>query len=233
MDRRLEEIRQLVAGGQADVSKLAYEFDDWHIGVVARGVGRGSALRDLARAADRHLFVARPDREIIWAWLGGRRRTAISDGTLRKALDAHPEALIALGEPARGLQGWRLTHEQAIAAFRIFSHSADGLVQYADVAVLASIARDPVFARSLRQLYLAPLGGGHDGGAALRDTLRAYFTAGRNVSSAASALGVSRQTVGNRLRRIEEKLGRTLGSCTLEIEIALLMDEAGAHLSGS
>jgi len=58
----------------------------------------------------------------------------------------------------------------------------------------------------------------------LRKTLRAYFTTGRNITSAASALGVSRQTVGNRLRVIEEKLGRTIESCAPEIEVALRLD---------
>lgn len=70
----------------------------------------------------------------------------------------------------------------------------------------------------------APLADGRDGGLELRKTLRAYFTTGRNITSAASALGVSRQTVGNRLRVIEEKLGRTIESCAPEIEVALRLD---------
>jgi DNA-binding PucR family transcriptional regulator len=59
----------------------------------------------------------------------------------------------------------------------------------------------------------------------LRHTLRAYFAAERNVSSAAAALGVTRQTVTNRLRVIEETLDRPLGVWATEIEAALRMEE--------
>lgn len=96
-----------------------------------------------------------------------------------------------------------------------------GLVRYTDVALLASALRDDTLAGSLEGLYLAPLAEERDGGAALRRTLRAYFMAGRNVSSAAAALGVSRQTVNSRLRAIEERIGRPLDACTAELETAL------------
>jgi DNA-binding PucR family transcriptional regulator len=79
--------------------------------------------------------------------------------------------------------------------------------------------------RSLRQLYLEPLAGERDGGEVLRETLRAYFEAERNVSSAAAALGVTRKTVTNRLCVVEERLGRRLGLCSAEIEAVLRLDE--------
>ncbi len=45
------------------------------------------------------------------------------------------------------------------------------------------------------------------------------------MSSAAAALGVSRQTVINRLHAVEERLGRPLGACAVEVEAALRLEE--------
>ena len=60
-----------------------------------------------------------------------------------------------------------------------------------------------------------------DGGKDARDTLRAYFAAERNVSSTAAALGVDRRTVRNRIRAIEDLVGRPLNLIAADLEIAL------------
>jgi DNA-binding PucR family transcriptional regulator len=91
--------------------------------------------------------------------------------------------------------------------------------------LLAAVGRDELLAGSLRQLYLAPLEQTRDGGRVARRTLRAYFRAERNVSSTAAALGVDRRTVTNRLRAIEELLGRPLGSAATDLEIALRLED--------
>jgi hypothetical protein len=225
--RRVGQVRQLLSGEPIDTEELSYDFDEWHIGAIARGDGAASALRGLAREADRQLLLVRPDRESAWAWFGGRRRIPSAELGGRAPWPWPAGVQVALGEPARGIEGWRLTHQQASAALRIAQPGTHGVVQYADVSLLASISQDQVLARSLRQLYLVPLADGRDGGAALRKTLRAYFSAGRNISSAASALGLSRQTVRSRLQAIEEKLGRTLDSCAPEIEVALRLESIG------
>jgi hypothetical protein len=222
--RQADRVKKLLAGEPVEPGALGYEFDDWHVGAVAYGADAASALRDLADAADRRLLLIRPETGTVWAWFGGRRRIAVAEFAQDVTPGERGDMLIALGEPARGLEGWRLTHQQASAALWVARDGDEGVVRYADVGLLASISRDRVLAGSLRLLYLAPLADGRDGGLELRNTLRAYFTAGRNITSAASSLGVSRQTVGNRLRVIEEKLGRTIESCAPEIEVALRLD---------
>lgn len=82
-----------------------------------------------------------------------------------------------------------------------------------------------MLATSLQNLYLEPLAEERDGGEVARETLRAYFAAQRNVSSAAAALGVNRHTVSNRLRAIEVRLGRSLTASGTEIEAALCLAE--------
>jgi len=222
--RQADRIRRILGGESVEAGTFEYEFDDWHVGAIACGDDAVPALRGLADAANRRLLLVRPEAGTVWAWFGGRRRIAVAEFAQRVALGEQPGTLVALGEPARGLEGWRLTHQQASAALWIARQGSESVVRYADVGLLASSSRDRVLATSLRLLYLAPLADGRDGGLELRKTLRAYFIAGRNVTSAASALGVSRQTVGNRLRVIEEKLGRTIESCAPEIEVALRLD---------
>jgi DNA-binding PucR family transcriptional regulator len=59
----------------------------------------------------------------------------------------------------------------------------------------------------------------------LRQTLRAYFECERNITSAAAALAVDRGTVANRLRVVEEQVGRSLNDCAVDLQLALGLDE--------
>jgi DNA-binding PucR family transcriptional regulator len=90
--------------------------------------------------------------------------------------------------------------------------------------VVAAAHDDDLLISSLRERYIRPLEGS-DGGRSAQATLRAYFAASRHVSSAAAALGVKRHTVTNRLRAIEEKLGKSVTECALELELVLRLEE--------
>jgi len=224
--RRAECVRRLLAGELADSSQLAYELDGWHLGAVASGGEAKAALRALAAAADARLLAVEGGGEAVWGWLGGRQRldpAALSPLAAEAAASAG--ACLALGEPGCELAGWRLTHRQAAAAHPVAQRGPRPSVRYADVALLASTSQDEVLAASLRQLYLDPLAEERDGGTSLCRTLRAYFSAGRNASSAAAALGVSRKTVNERLRTAERHIGRPLGACAAGLEAALDLEE--------
>ena len=220
---RAERVRRLLAGELVDLSGIAYDFDGCHIGVVAVGGGAGKALQELARTADRELLSVRCDDDTVWGWLGGR--TAVDVGQLVQQAPTGSSASLAMGEPGEGFAGWRLTHLQARATLPIALRSAERTVRYRDVAVLTAVLRDDLLATSLQQIYLAPLANERDGGEVARQTLRAYFATGRNASSAASALGVNRRTVTNRLRTLEHRIGRALDECALDFEMALRLDE--------
>jgi PucR C-terminal helix-turn-helix domain/GGDEF-like domain len=219
--RRAERVERLLAGESLDTADLAYELDCWHLGAVARGRGAVDALRRLATTLDRRLLLVRRDEETVWAWFGGRRPAEVAKVRELVAATWLPSLSFAVGEPAEGVAGWRLTHLQARAAFPIAQRSCESHVRYGDVALLASVLQDDLLATSLRKLYLAPLEAERDGGEVMRQTLRAYFAAERNVSSAAVALRVNRNTVASRLRAIEETIGRPLISCAAELEAAL------------
>lgn len=223
--RRAENVRRLLRGELIDLAELHYELDAWHVGAIAAGPGAAELLRELANAGDRRLLTVPARQGVIWGWLGGRRRVTTEHMAELAKAALQAETSLALGEPAHALDGWRLTHRQASSALPIAQRRAGRLVRYADVALLASVLRDEVLARSLEEIYLAPLTRGQTDGAALRQTLRAYFEAGRNVASAAAAMGLSRQTVHSRLHVVEERVGRTLDSCAAELETALELSD--------
>jgi len=223
--RRAERIERLLDGEPLDTSELTYDLEGWHLGLVASGSGAAEAIAASAKSLDFGLLSVRREESIVWAWLGSQRRLgpeAFEDFFSRGL----PDGLsIAIGEPGEGISGWRLTHRQARAALPVAMEGPDHVARYADVALLASIRQDEVLLASLRHLYLAPLARAPDGGAAMREALRAYFATGRNVSSAAAILDVHRRTVTNRLRAVEECIGRSFDDCALDLELALRLDE--------
>jgi hypothetical protein len=222
--RRVERVERLLAGEFVDASELAYDLGANHLGAIATGPGAGEALGRLSKTIDRRLLLIRRGEVTIWAWLGSERDFDPEELESLTSCGWPRDVSIAFGEPARGLAGWRLTHRQAKAGLRVAARVSETAVRYADVALLASILEDDLLATSLRQRYLIPLSEERDGGELQCKTLRAYFATGRNVSSAAAALGVSRQTVGSRLRAVEEKLSRSLDSCAVELELALRLE---------
>jgi hypothetical protein len=222
--RRALQIERLLAGELPDVSELGYDFAADHLGVLARGAEAAEALREAARDLDRRLLCLPREDGSLWAWLGGREALDPRELAERLAARAPARGAFALGEPAQGLGGWRLTHQQARAALRVALRGPEpAIVRYGEVALLASVLQDDLAMASLRRLFLEPLEGERDGGWALRQTLRAYFDVERNVSSTAARLGVSWQTVKSRLEAVERLIGSPIAERGAELELALAL----------
>jgi hypothetical protein len=232
--RRAERVRRLLAGATLDTADLGYDLDRWHLGVVAAGAGAMGVVQGLAAGVDRRLLSVSHGEGAVWAWLGGRGSLAVTDVERVLAGEGPAGLLLAIGEPAQGIDGWRLTHRQAQAALLVALRRSKPrrLTRYADVALLALALRDEPQAKSLIEVFLSPLDSRRADGTVLRETLRAYFAAGRNASSAAAALGVARHTVENRLRAVEQSVGRSLQTCLAELEVALRLEELGGAAVG-
>lgn len=224
-ERRAERIERLLEGELVDVSGISYDFAGWHLGIAASGADAERAVRDLAAGLDcRLLLLCREEQETTWAWLGSRRRLESGELLRGARQSAVAGSAVAFGEPGRDLSGWRLSHRQAVAAHLIAQRAPDDVVRYADVALLASMLQDDTLLASLRKLYLVPLEDARDSGNVLRVTLAAYFRQERNSASTAAALCVTRQTVNNRLRAIEERIGRPISSCAGELEALIHLE---------
>jgi hypothetical protein len=226
--RQATRIRMLLAGELLDTSDLNYNFGGFHLGVIAAGPTVADAIRALSTELDCRLLSVHDGESIVWAWFGGRRPLEFS--ALASVIRSQwpPQLSLSLGEPGEGLDGWRLTHRQAMAVWSIALHGPGSPVRYADAALLSSILRDEVHTASLRQLYLDPLAQTRNSGETLRRTLRVYLNSERNIKSTASRLGINRNTVAGHLRTIEERIGRPLDSCFPELDAALRLDEMSA-----
>jgi PucR C-terminal helix-turn-helix domain len=224
--RLRERIGRLLAGDRDDDPDLAYELDSWHVGMVISGANPEELVRCLATQLDcQLLLVAMGDEDATWAWLGRRRDLALPEveASLEGGLPAGLS--LALGEPRRGIEGWRLTHLEAQAAFKVMSYRSERTIRCRDVILVSAVLGDRSLTKSLLETYLAPLDGRGDYGDVLRQTLRAYFAAGQNAVTAASALGVARHTVERRLRSVEEKLEQTIGACSAQLQVALSVED--------
>lgn len=222
--RLAERVRRGLAGELVDLSDLNYNLEGCHIGAVAEGDSAPAAFTALAKAVDGRLLLVRPRTPLTWAWIGSHERIAPIEFNSRLRSTWPSNVPLALGEPGSGRSGWVLTHEQAKTAFPFAIREGAPSIRFSEVALKVAIERDALAASSLRQLSTVLLGSGGEG-AKLINTLRAYLKAGRNGASAAAELGLTRQTVSNHVRKIEQRLGRSLGGSTADLEIALWLSE--------
>jgi hypothetical protein len=219
-------VTRLLGGELINTGMLGYELEGWHVGIVFSGLAAAAQLRKRTSRLGRLLYVE-VDGNSAWGWLGSDER--LCPEMLESALrDIGSELVtVGIGEPAEATAGWRLSHRQAAAAHRIAQQRQQACVRYRDVALLVALSRDGDLVAFLRDTYLEPLASGRDEGAALRATLRAYFRCGRNLSSAAAALGIARQTVASRLAVVEERLGRSVDCVSTDLEALLGLEELG------
>lgn len=204
---------------------IDYDFNMWHIGMILMGRKAEVAARLLAeRLGYRSLHMERDD-ETTWAWLGSPQQPAVAKLT-RSLSDNMPAGIsLAVGEPRRGLAGWRLSHREAQLALQVMLKKPRRFTRGRDVILLAGILRDDTLVRALLDNYLAPLEEQGNSGQILRETLRAYFFADGNAAAAAADLGVTRHTVQRRIRTVEQKIGQLLHTCHAELQVALQLDE--------
>jgi hypothetical protein len=224
--RRSELVLGLLAGksgGAVDPAELDYNFDVWHVGLIATGAKAAEFVRAVTAALGcERMAVSRGERT-AWVWFGRRRKFTLAE-LKRLSIERPTDISLASGEPRKGLEGWRLTHREAQAAQLVALRKPPGLTRCSEVVLEAAVLQHGALAVALVETFLSPLDGLGYRGQSARDTLRAYFESRRNVSSTANLLGVARNTVESRLREIEERLGRPLHTCSAQLEVALRLE---------
>jgi hypothetical protein len=232
--RRTELVLKLLAGGQpaaADLAKLDYDLNAWHVGVIATGERDLEAFRRVKTALGYELLVVSRGERTLWVWFGGRRKPTAAD-VKRLSIERPPGVSLVTGEPRRGIEGWRLTHQEAQVGLLVALRKPPGLTRSTDVLLEAAVLQSKTLATSLFETFLLPLDDLRNHGQTARDTLRAYFESKRNISSTANRLGVVRNTVESRLREIEEMLGRPLHTCSAQLEVALRLEAMDGTAGG-
>lgn len=225
--RRTQLVRDVLDGADPDpagaTGTLDYDLRLQHLALVVSAADTEAAVRSLARELDApHRLVVVLAGDTAWGWLGRTREFALPE-----RLPAVAGARISFGEPAPGVAGFRISHRQARDAHRVAlrSGSCEQPVRYDDVALESLAAGDEDRAAVFVARELRGIDGDDARSQRLRATLRAYFAAGQNASSAAAVLGVHEHTVAYRLRTIEAALGRPVTTRRAELETALRLFE--------
>jgi hypothetical protein len=228
--RKFEAVKLLLKGDPADLQgsagMLDLELGQHHLGLVSWGESGEQAARELASVLGRRLLLVAPLAGTWWGWISGTRPL---EGTARRAIERFEPAQgagLSIGMEEFGEEGFRVTHRQAQRARLLAPETEPSLTLYADVAVEALATENTEEARNFISRELGAIGDDSPTSQRIRETLTAYFAAEHNAASAAASLGIHQQTVANRLRAAEERLGHPISARRIELELALRLRRA-------
>lgn len=231
---RADTVREILDGSQTDESRasglLGYSLQRRHTAAVlwlenpepGRG-GAGELDRAIHQLVPGHsaadVLSMSSGTHGVWAWIA-------ADDWAQRTLDtAHPGAgvRIAVGEPAKGIEGFRQSHREAIAAQRI-AESGQGsqvFTRYRDVELVSMLATNPGALRAFVTRQLGPLltvGSPHE---QMRTTLQAFLACQGNQEATARRLKVHKNTVRYRLQRLQDLLDRDLYADRVTLDLAM------------
>jgi DNA-binding PucR family transcriptional regulator len=236
---RAARIRDLLSGERIDVgaaeATLGYRLRQYHVGVVC-WVGDAASTADEITRLERAIshvaaqaactgdpvFLPR-DESSAWAWLpvGVRDRfDSAAVGTTGLDADIH----FAFGDAAKGTTGFRLTHQQAVAAQAVAlaaGSPAPRAVAFSQVAPVAMMLASKELLRPWVLATLAGLATDDEHHARLRETLLVFLRSGGSYKATAEQLTLHKNTVQYRVRKAVESLGQPLDGYRNEVELAL------------
>jgi hypothetical protein len=205
---------------------IAYRLDAIHVGYTLWDAGladRGDLEALAAQLAMltcpwQHLTV-RSDSGSLNGWM------SCDAGVLHRALrdlKPPPGVAAAFGSPRSGLQGFRLTHREALEAKRV-STAIDGeaVTTFDDVGVLVLASRDRELAHAFVEGHLGPLSSDDEKSKRLRETLRIYLQERGSPAATAARLRLHRNTVVKRIEKAEQLLDMPIDRGSLSLRVAL------------
>lgn len=132
--------------------------------------------------------------------------------------------LVGIGEPHPGASGFRRTFLEASDALGLAARLGDkGGVSYGDAALAIVLSRDEERARWFVEHELRELATDSPEMADMRNTLRIFFDTRMRIASAAERLFLHRNTLINRLERIQAVLGHSVAERSAETQAALVL----------
>ncbi|EID15828.1 hypothetical protein MXEN_05115 [Mycobacterium xenopi RIVM700367] len=232
-------VRALLAGERVDLARaervLSHRLTGRQIGFVCWVDDRGVDLEGCARQVGRHLgaghsLVVADGPLAVWGWasITGDVRTSLTGMAME--FPVH----IAVGSPHQGATGFRTSHLEALRARRVIELSgraAPSITKFSDVALVDAISRDLDAARAFVAAQLGDLARDDAKERDERATLLAVLDAQGSLTTAARTLGIHKNTVLQRVRRAEERMGRPATIKVAELHAALLVcDVLGASV---
>jgi DNA-binding PucR family transcriptional regulator len=235
---RAARIRDLLSGQLVDVSAtestLGYRLRQYHVGVVCWTGAEAARVDNITRleraishiaaqtaAGADPVFLPR-DESSAWAWLplGIRDRFDAAEATMA---DLNAGIHVAFGDVVKGIAGFRLTHQQALAAqaVALAGGSPPRVVTYGEVAPVAMMLGSADLLRAWVLSTLGQLATDDEHHARLRETLLVFLDTGGSYKATAERLVLHKNSVQYRIHRAEESLGRPVGDHRHDVELAL------------
>jgi DNA-binding PucR family transcriptional regulator len=236
---RAARIRDLLAGRRVNVgateATLGYRLRQYHVGLVCWTDDATPAIDTVTRlehavnlvaakvaGSGEPLFLPR-DESSAWAWLplGIRDRF---DAAGASASDGDADIHFAFGDAVKGVTGFRLTHQQALAAQAVAVVAGSPppqAVTFSEVAPVAMMLGTPDLLRAWVLATLGDLATDDEPHARLRDTLQVFLQSGGSYKATAEQMVLHKNTVQYRVRKAEESLGRPAAGNRPDVELAL------------
>lgn len=231
--RRAAVVNTILAGQSVDIdaaaTTLAYPLRQSHTAFTLRVDEKvpESDIQPLIESTARTVSAAlRGGRPLIvssgaraaWCW------TAAPQITLGAAAPQLPTTVTGTaGFCHSGLEGFRLSHSEAVAALAVTEGRSAGLTRFRDVEIAclaAGILDDEARAAFVRR-QLGSLADADDATRRLRDTLRVYLQHAADATVAGELLNLHPNTVRYRIRQAEKRLGHSIAQQRIHIELAL------------
>ncbi len=239
---RAAEVRALLSGAApvdaaAASLKLGYELDRFHVGFVVWSEESGERPGDASA-----LFAAMESAAAAVAKsLGAGATLTVAEGRHLACWAGQPSApdltrlrlsraagrgglSVAAGTPAHGVEGFVLSHHEALLARRVSQLRGGGtgtVAAYPDLSLEALLADDLAAVHRFTDRELGALATEDDATVRLASTLAIFLEEGSSFVGAARRLGVHANTVAYRVRRAEALLGRSVSERQLELRVAL------------
>ncbi|WP_158240340.1 PucR family transcriptional regulator [Mycobacterium hubeiense] len=247
-----ETVGAILAGQPVDIDvasrRLRHDVRRVHVAAIAwlesHEEGRNTqavleaAIRDIAAAIGNQKPLVHPMGILsAAAWISSHSDipSKVLDELRFRTANA-PGVRVAIGEPARGIAGFRSSYLEAVEAQRIarlVGRPVGSVTRYDTVSLRAITTVDIDQARVFVQRELGRLGSTDETTRRLAATLRTYLDENCSRGRTAKRLHIHENTVAYRIRQAEELLGRSLDKRTLELRVALTLAELVTEASDS
>ncbi len=227
-------IESLITAAPVDVAAasqlLRIPLTAWHLG-CAIGTPPGGAVERRVLDGIVHLFAREVGSErlmryetstgTVHVWV---TTDNVPGAPLVEDLRVPAPLLVGIGEPHPGTDGFRRTFLEASDALRLAARlGANAGISYGDAALAIVLSRDEERARWFVEHELRGLAADTTEMADMRNTLRAFFDNRMRIAPAAERLFLHRNTLINRLERIQAVLGHAVAERSAETQAALVL----------
>lgn len=242
--RRAALVNSIVAGQAVDidaaVTTLAYPLRQNHTAFtlrVAESVPETDVQRLLessARSVSMAVGGSRPlmissGARAAWCWTSTPRPIPPATRTAPR-LPRYVHA--TMGTCHNGLDGFRLSHIEALAALAVADRDDQPVVFFQDVelACLATGILGPEARTAFVRRELAGLAAADESANRLRETLRIYLRNGGDAAVTGELMQLHPNTVRYRVRQAEKLLGHSIQQRRVQVELALeIIGVVGGH----